>query len=104
MAVNGSKLRCLVSSNNYANDLLCIPIVLSLIIWIIRQFRTKKEITIPPFAIAIVVVYYSIYFEYYLPKTNPRYTADMVDVLLYIAGGFLFYFIEKQNFRKAKAN
>lgn len=81
--------------NNYANDLLCIPIVLSIISFIIRKIKKEPTFTIPIYLIAVVVIYYSFYFECYLPGKNSRYTADYIDVIMYAVGGFIYYSIEK---------
>ena len=80
--------------NNYLNDILSIPITLFVVLAIIRNIKGENyKLSIP--IIFSVVVYYSIYFEYYLPQNNVRYTADYIDILCYCLGGFLFYFIQK---------
>lgn len=81
--------------NNYANDLLCTPIVMSIIAFVIKKIKKEPTFTISIYLIALVVIYYSVYFEWYLPGRNARYTADYIDVALYITGGFIYYFIEK---------
>ena len=82
--------------NNYVNDLLCIPLLLGAMTYIIQ--RLKKDTSFQ-FSIGFVIAlsgYYSFYFEYYLPGVNPRYTADWIDVILYFFGGFVFYLSKKQ--------
>ncbi|WP_317171726.1 hypothetical protein [Flavobacterium kayseriense] len=81
--------------NNYWNDLLCIPLVLGALTYSIRWLKKDDKFE---FSLGFVIVlssYYAIYFEYYLPKNNSRYTSDWIDVLLYFSGGLLFYLFQK---------
>ena len=89
--------------NNYANDLLCLPLVLGFILFMIRQLKKDKNFELPLTFVLILAVYYSVYFEYYLPKVNPRYTSDWIDVLLYFVGAIGFYSYQKMTaFRRMK--
>ncbi len=81
--------------NNYANDLLCLPLVLGFINFGIRRLKNDESFKLPLFIILIMALYYSVYFEYYLPTINPRYTSDWIDVGLYFAGALGFYSYEK---------
>lgn len=79
---------------HYLNDFLVIPIVATLglhLVWVI-----KKDITlrINWFTVLSLVVLYSLFFEYYLPKTSPRYTSDIYDVVCYGLGGVVFYVLQ----------
>ena len=85
--------------NNYVNDLLCMPLVLGLLTFLIRYFKKDKYFSFPLAFVLLLATYYSIYFEYYLPKINPRYTADWIDVLLYFFSSIAF-FIFQNNKRK----
>ena len=81
--------------NNYWNDLLSIPLVLGALTYSIRWLKKDDKFE---FSLGFVIVlssYYAIYFEYYLPKNNSRYTSDWIDVLLYFSGGLLFYLFQK---------
>jgi len=82
--------------NNYLNDFLCMPIVLTLCLAFVRFIKKNPGIQLSVFVIFSVTIYYSVYFEYYLPKVNARYTADPIDVLLYFAGAFIFYLLQKK--------
>ncbi|WP_051219208.1 hypothetical protein [Flavobacterium frigidarium] len=86
--------------NNYLNDLLCIPLVLGALIFIIRKLKHDPRFTLPFGFIFILSSYYAIFFEYYLPKTNIRYTSDWIDVLLYFLGGILFYLFQRVRDKK----
>ena len=81
--------------NNYLNDLLCLPLVLGVISFMIRRFKKDKSFRLPMFFVLLMALYYSIYFEYYLPKVNERYTSDWIDVMLYFVGAVGFYRYER---------
>lgn len=80
--------------NNYVNDFLCLPIVLSICCYLIRIVKRDTYFKLSLFTILSVTTYYSVYFEYYLPKVNPRYTADIIDVLLYFSGALVYYIMQ----------
>lgn len=82
--------------NNYANDLLCLPLVLGIITFIIRSLKKDEFFKLPLFFILTMALYYSLYFEYYLPQNNPRYTSDWIDVILYFIGAVAFYSYERK--------
>ncbi|MGL4581501.1 MAG: hypothetical protein ACRCVU_00820 [Flavobacterium sp.] len=87
--------------NNYVNDILSIPITMSVILTIVRMWRGQTyQLSIG--MIISVVIYFSFYFEYYLPKYNLRYTADLLDVCCYTIGGIIFYVLQKYLFTKNK--
>lgn len=88
------KITLPVLINNYLNDFLFVPIVLSLIQFIIRIFKRNRQFKIPTYTIFLIVIYYSIYFEFFLPKYKERYTSDLIDILMYTSGGIFFYLIE----------
>lgn len=81
--------------NNYLNDLLCIPLVLGTLTFIIRKIKHDPKFKLPLGFIFILSSYYAIYFEYYLPKINSRYTSDWIDIVLYFLGGILFYLFQR---------
>lgn len=81
----------------YVNDFLIIPIVLFLCLVIIRKLQDNKELILSITQIGYVCVLYAVIFEYWLPKFHPRYTQDLVDVLLYFSSGVVFYFLQKKS-------
>lgn len=87
--------------NNYLNDLLCIPLILGVLTFIIRQLKKNHRFKLPFGFIFILSSYYAVYFEYYLPKNNSRYTSDWIDVALYFLGGMLFYLYQRLKDRNA---
>lgn len=78
----------------YMNDLLCMPIVLYICRYAVRWLKSDKNLNLTVFSIISLTVFYSIYFEVYLPKVNIRYTADIFDVVMYFLGAAFFYLIE----------
>ena len=81
--------------DNYVNDFLCLPIVLGGILFVIRWLKKDINYQFPFAFIFFMASYYSFYFEYYLPKHNPRYTTDLIDVLAYFSGALTFFFYKK---------
>ena len=83
--------------NNYANDLLCLPIVLGMLTFFVRILKKDNDFRFPLSFVLLLASYYAVYFEYYLPKVNPRYTADVIDVFLYFTSAIAFYLFQKAN-------
>ena len=83
--------------DDYVNDFICLPLVLGFITLLFRWIKNDIFFIFPPAVTIFMTGYYSYYFEYYLPKNNPRYTADPIDIVLYIAGGLLFYWFSLEN-------
>ena len=79
----------------YVNDFLIIPIVLTIVLWIVRAVQGNSKGTISILNILYLCVLYAVLFEYWLPKFHNRYTADSIDVLLYFNSGILFYVLQK---------
>jgi len=88
--------------NNYLNNLLCMPVVLTLCLVVLQFIKKNYSLTIPIFVIASITLYYIIYFEWFLPKINERYTADPIDAFLYIIGAIAFYVMQKIWVRTSK--
>ncbi len=82
--------------NNYYNNLLCIPLVLTICLIVLQFIKKNNKLTIPIFAITSMTLYYILYFEWYLPKVNERYTSDPIDSVLYVIGAIGFYCMQKR--------
>ncbi len=80
---------------NYMNDFLCIPIILYICQTAVRKLRSDSNILLSLSLMLIVTLGYAIYFEWYLPRNTYRYTADWMDVALYLIGMYFFYKIER---------
>lgn len=92
--------------NHYYNDFTVIPIVLSVSLWVARKMKHNPQIQLSLIKILALVAFYIVYFEIYLPKINPRYTADFIDAILYLVGGLMFFgwhklLVQKKQFTKS---
>ena len=54
--------------NSYTNDLLCMPIVLTICLIAVQKIKKDDSIRLSLFTIISLTIYYAIYFEYYQPK------------------------------------
>jgi hypothetical protein len=78
--------------NGHLNDFIAIPVIATLGLWFQRIIIYKTSYyVLSPWHIVFIVVYVSIVFEALLPLLSRRYTADWIDVLLYVAGGLFFF-------------
>lgn len=81
--------------NNYVNDFLIIPIVLTICLFILIKTKNNQKYKIPLPVILYLCFLYSVLFEFILPSYLARYTKDYLDVLLYFTGGIVFYQLQK---------
>ena len=84
--------------NFYVNDFLCMPIVLSLCLAIIRHLKQTENLYVPLLAVLGLTTYFALYFEWFMPQISTRYTADIIDVGLYYLGAMLFFKVQKRLF------
>lgn len=79
-------------ANSYMADLAAVPVIANLGLWFQRVWIIKSNYyVLAPWHVIFIVVYASIWFEVLLPNLSAKYTADWVDVTMYVAGGLLFY-------------
>lgn len=83
--------------SSYLNDLLCMPVVLGICLFLIRKFSKNEQLKISLFSAFSLAAFYSLYFELYLPEITQRYTADVVDALLYFTGAFAFWLVQRKD-------
>jgi len=80
--------------NGYINDAFAIPVIANLGLWFQRVFIIKNNYyVLAPWHVLFITGYVSLVFEGILPLCSKTYTADWIDVLLYITGGLFFYFV-----------
>jgi hypothetical protein len=77
-------------STFYLDDLLCLPIILSLIQYVQKK-RYGPRFTLPLSHIVLSAVFFAVTFEMILPALSNHYTGDPLDAALYFIGGALFY-------------
>ncbi len=75
---------------HYLDDLLCLPLVLTATLFVLRFFY-GAHVRLSGYHVAFTVLYFSLAFEVFFPQFMPRYTGDWVDAVLYAAGGIIFY-------------
>ena len=79
----------------YLNDFLIIPIVLYISLQILKWSKNDKNYRLSFPIILYVCFLYSLFFEFIFPNYLARYTKDIIDVILYFTGGFVFYYLQK---------
>jgi hypothetical protein len=75
----------------YLDDLLCMPLVLTISLATERLYFGNYNFTLPPKYSLVAVLVFSVYFEVVLPLLSPVYTADVLDVLCYTFGVMVFH-------------
>lgn len=88
---------------NYLNDLLCMPIILTICLIGVQFIKNDKTIRISLFSALSLATFYSLYFEVILPLIMERYTADIYDVFLYFTGALVFYLLQEPTHVKERA-
>jgi len=74
----------------YGDDLLCLPLVLSVVLTAHRLAVGSGRFTLPGFQGLLAVVLFGIFFEGILPLTAAGAVADPLDVLMYLVGFLVF--------------
>lgn len=85
--------------SSYFADFLCIPLLLSYTLFLIRKIKKLPEFVLSWQMIVFATVYVSVVFEIVLPHYSTKFTGDLVDVVMYVLGGSIFYWGQK-NLRK----
>ena len=81
--------------NNYVNDFLIIPIILTPSLYLLRWSKNNREYTLPLSIVLYACGLYAVLFEWYFPQILERYTSDIIDVFLYFGSGIVFYGLQK---------
>ncbi|WP_299706216.1 magnesium citrate secondary transporter [uncultured Pontibacter sp.] len=77
---------------SYLDDLLAMPIVLTIILAAERIYFRKDDFVLPLAWISGAVAAFSVFFELILPPFSQKHTADWLDVVAYAVGAVLFHF------------
>ncbi|MDB5091770.1 MAG: hypothetical protein JWR09_5764 [Mucilaginibacter sp.] len=78
--------------NGYIDDAIAIPVIANLGLWFQRVVIIKNNYyVLSKWHVVFIIAYVSLIFEGLLPLFSKTYTADWVDVLLYVIGGVFFY-------------
>lgn len=73
------------------NDFLCLPIILTLTTCILRYLKQDSSIQLSGILIFGEALFYSVLFEVLLPLYSITYTADYIDVIMYILGAYFYW-------------
>lgn len=91
--------------SNYLTDLISLPIVFSVLLFLLFQLKKEKgSRRLPLFFIFIYLLAWSYYFEWYLPAISQRYTGDKLDVLMYTLGAIVFNLLQPLMLKKTVVN
>lgn len=69
------------------------PIVFYISREFIRRVKKDKAFELSPLKMAVGVIYFAVLFELVLPLFNERYIGDWLDVIMYVVGGVLYFFL-----------
>lgn len=78
--------------DNYLDPLLCMPVFLGFIL-MERRWFFNPDFVFQAWETVFIVVVLALIFELVFPRLSSGFTADWRDVLLYFAGGAVFYFL-----------
>ena len=80
--------------NGYITDAFAIPVIANLGLWFQRVFIYKSNYyVLSAWHVVFIVLYVTVVFEGLLPWLSVKYTADSIDVVLYVIGGVFFYLV-----------
>lgn len=76
---------------SFADDLLCLPLVLGVVLWCHRRIvKQGGQYTLPGSHGVMALVLFAVYFEGVLPVWSSSVVRDPLDVLMYLAGYLVF--------------
>jgi hypothetical protein len=80
--------------NGYIDDAFAIPVIANLALCFQRVVIIRSNYyVLSPWKVIFIVAYVTLVFEVLLPLYSRVYTGDWIDAMLYVAGGFFFYFV-----------
>jgi hypothetical protein len=85
---------------SYLDDLVVMPIILTVALVLIRVLFQKPNFEFPKSYLFVAFVYFSIYFEWWIPQVNNAFTSDWMDIVCY-GIGTLVYFQSRKSASKA---
>lgn len=77
--------------DNYLDDLVCMPIFLTLLLFERRHvFRIDPNYIFSWFEISVITLVFGVFYEAILPHYNTSFTSDNWDYLCYALGSLIF--------------
>ncbi|WP_299818475.1 magnesium citrate secondary transporter [uncultured Pontibacter sp.] len=89
--------------HTHLDDLLCLPITLTIVLAAERAYFQNPYFVLPWHYLLIAVLSFSIVFEWLLPMYATRYTSDVWDVVAYAVGAGAFHAFSNQRIMPANA-
>ena len=87
--------------SDYLADLLCLPIVLSFCLFVMKKWRVvSRDFELTKAMIIATIVYFSIVFEWILPSLSNHHHGDVLDIVAYSLGALAYYFFRKTQVSK----
>jgi len=80
----------------YLADLLALPLTLCFGLVSVRWIKRLPFFYLSKAMILFTFVYTSVLFELILPPLHSKFTADYMDVVWYLLGSILYYFIQEK--------
>jgi FtsH-binding integral membrane protein len=82
--------------SSYFADALCLPLMLSYLLLWIRRVKKIPTFKLTPTMVFTAWLMVSLVFEWFAPSYSKRYTADVMDVVVYAFGGMFFYIFQRK--------
>ncbi len=83
-----------VLAASYADDILCLPLVLGAVLWCHRRMiQQNKQYVLPASHGLWTLLLFALYFEGLLPRLKASAVADPWDLLMYLVGFLIFQFL-----------
>lgn len=77
--------------HSYGDDLMAMPVIFGICLQLMRWWHPLgEELTFSRNQILVGLIYISVVFELVLPCLSATYTGDLLDVLCYAFGAFVF--------------
>ncbi len=88
---------------SYADDLLVLPLLMGTALLLQRQFVNPAHVY-PKLSILAVWLYFTLFFEWVIPRFNTAYTADWRDAVAYFAGAACFGLFMNRPLKRSAGN
>lgn len=79
--------------NSYLTDLACMPIVFGICTFLISKIK-NRFIFVNFNTTTLLTLNFALLFEIILPVQSQKYTADFYDIIIYLTGAYIYFFIQ----------
>lgn len=88
----------------YFADLLALPLILGAATFLLKKYTVNEQFYLSSFKILVACLYFSVLFEWLLPRYSTAYTGDFMDVICYFTGGAIYLCISRYSKTKLIRN